>query len=95
MENIIFSPLSVGDFEKLVTKSVEDALVRIQENQNKNVSEIVDGDYLCNKLNITRQTLACWRKKKLIPFTQVGQVIRYDFNEVIQSLGLTNKGGKR
>lgn len=48
--------------------------------------EIIDGDNLCKKLGITRQTLFRWRKQNRIPFIQQGAVVRYDFNKVVQAL---------
>lgn len=56
--------------------------------------EILDGDELIEKLGITRQTLARWRKQKRIPFIQAGAVIRYDLNKVLEALE-KKKGGAR
>ncbi len=55
--------------------------------------EIIDGATLCYKLDITRQTLARWRKTNRIPFIQAGAVIRYDLNKVIEALENRKKKG--
>lgn len=48
--------------------------------------EIIDGDTLCERFNITRQTLGRWRSQNRIPFIQIGSIIRYDFFKVIEAL---------
>lgn len=48
--------------------------------------KIVDDKFLSNEFEVTRQTLARWRKQGRIPFIQVGSIIRYDLNKVIEAL---------
>lgn len=59
---------------------------QILSNQNT----ILDTDQLMAKLGVTRPTLSKWRKEKRIPFIQVGSVVRYDLEKVLEALG-TNK----
>tara|TARA_R110002050_G_scaffold253647_1_gene391859 strand:+ start:5925 stop:6251 length:327 start_codon:yes stop_codon:yes gene_type:complete len=59
---------------------------QIQPNQ----STILDTDQLMTKLGVTRPTLSKWRKEKRIPFIQVGSVVRYDLDKVLEALE-TNK----
>ncbi|MDR7130337.1 excisionase family DNA binding protein [Algoriphagus sp. 4150] len=53
------------------------------ENQPKS---ILDTDQLMAKLGITRPTLSKWRKEGRIPFIQVGSVVRYDLDKVLEAL---------
>ncbi len=54
--------------------------------------EIMTGEQLCEKLDITIQTLIRWRQKGKVPFLQIGGSIRYDFNKVIAALEVKKKG---
>ena len=56
-------------------------------------TEIVTAEQLSVKLDITRQTLARWRKQKRIPYIQVGAVIRYDLNKVVEALESNKRKG--
>lgn len=53
------------------------------ETKTKN---ILDTDQLMVKLGITRPTLSKWRKEGRIPFIQVGAVVRYDLDKVLEAL---------
>lgn len=54
-----------------------------KENNTKN---ILDTDQLMAKLGVTRPTLSKWRKESRIPFIQVGAVVRYDLDKVLEAL---------
>ncbi|SMD46392.1 DNA binding domain-containing protein, excisionase family [Aquiflexum balticum DSM 16537] len=47
---------------------------------------ILDTDQLMEKLGVTRPTLSKWRKEGRIPFIQVGSVVRYDLDKVLEVL---------
>lgn len=47
---------------------------------------ILDTDQLMAKLGVTRPTLSRWRKENRIPFIQVGSVVRYDLDKVLEAL---------
>jgi excisionase family DNA binding protein len=47
---------------------------------------ILDTDQLMAKLGVTRPTLSKWRKENRIPFIQVGAVVRYDLDKVLEAL---------
>jgi excisionase family DNA binding protein len=47
---------------------------------------ILDTDQLMAKLGVTRPTLSKWRKENRIPFIQVGSVVRYDLDKVLEVL---------
>jgi DNA-binding transcriptional MerR regulator len=48
--------------------------------------EIMTGEQLCEKLDVTIQTLIRWRQKGKIPYFQIGSSIRYDFKKVLNAL---------
>jgi excisionase family DNA binding protein len=54
-----------------------------KENKSKS---ILDTDQLMEKLGVTRPTLSKWRKEGRIPFIQVGAVVRYDLDKVLEVL---------
>jgi predicted DNA-binding transcriptional regulator AlpA len=53
---------------------------------NKQSQTILDTDQLMAKLGVTRPTLSKWRKENRIPFIQVGAVVRYDLDKVLEVL---------
>lgn len=61
----------------------------VSKKENKEKT-ILDTDQLMAKLGVTRPTLSKWRKEKRIPFIQVGSVVRYDLDKVLEALE-TNK----
>lgn len=84
MEQLNFNPFELINNELRIIK---DQLNEIAETQTAfPKTEIVSGEILCSRLEITRQTLGRWRLKNRIPFIQVGSVIRYDFPKVVEAL---------
>ena len=66
------------------------------QNQDYNIDtrpDIMTGDQVCEKLDISIQTLTKWRQKGKIPFLQVGVAIRYDFNKVVSALEVVKRKG--
>jgi excisionase family DNA binding protein len=53
---------------------------------SKQSQTILDTDQLMAKLGVTRPTLSKWRKEGRIPFIQVGAVVRYDLDKVLEAL---------
>jgi hypothetical protein len=94
MNDIILSPIPLSDLQGLISDSVKDALQKHTSSLANPAPQIVDGDTLQQKLNITRQTLARWRKQKRISFIQEGGVIRYDYLKIIAALELKQGGRK-
>lgn len=41
---------------------------------------------LCKHLRVTAQTIIRWRRKKRIPFLQVGSAVRFNLPEVMKAL---------
>lgn len=52
---------------------------------------ILDTDQLMIKLGVTRPTLAKWRREGRIPFIQIGSVVRYDLDKVLEALESKNR----
>jgi excisionase family DNA binding protein len=51
--------------------------------------ELLSPKELAARLGVHRQTIRNWtRKRKLVPVLSVGRVIRYDWTQVLQDLGL-------
>lgn len=74
-------------FEHLANElsAIKIQLAELSELKNPQ-SEIVSDKTLCERLEITRQTLHRWRKQSRIPFIQVGAIIRYDYPKVVEAL---------
>ena len=72
-------------------------LERIMGNPVKSESkpEIITGEDLCKKLDITIQTLIRWRQKGKIPYLQIGSSIRYDLNKVLDAIEIGKKKGAK
>jgi hypothetical protein len=94
MENLILCPIPLSDLQGLISDSIQDALQKHTSSLAVPEPQIMDGEEIEQKFNITRQTLARWRKQKRIPFIQEGGVIRYDWLKVIAALELKQGGRK-
>lgn len=79
-------------FERL--DAIEATLKQVAERQPTTTPQpvIMTGEQIQEKFNITRQTLARWRASKRIPAMQVGSIIRYDLNKVVEAL--EKRGGR-
>lgn len=55
-----------------------------KERERNEESSLIDGDQICKRFGISKQTLQNWRDRKEIPFVQIGTVIRYDFNKILK-----------
>ena len=75
-------------FEVILAKlnRIEEAINQIPTPEALPPMEILNGEQLAEKLNITVQTLHKWRGKKKVPFLQIGSAIRYDLYKVLKAL---------
>ncbi|NGM63551.1 helix-turn-helix domain-containing protein [Sphingobacterium sp. SGG-5] len=67
--------------------SIIDAAVNravAKERESNEETSLMDGEQICKRFGVTKQTLQKWRDRKEIPFVQIGTVIRYDFNKIIK-----------
>jgi hypothetical protein len=75
------------DLQTLITDAVSNCLQQLGSLPvNNNQSEIIDGPTLRARLNISVPTEIRHRKRKLYPFMKVGNVIRYNWPEVVKAL---------
>lgn len=66
--------------KECVSKAIEDSFHRFESPE----PTLLDGDQLCKKFGITKQTLQKWRERKEIPYIQIAGTYRYDFNKIIK-----------
>lgn len=88
MENqTILFPIPLHRLKIEVKGWIKEVLDQTDSGQIK-VSQgiILDTDQLMEKLGVTRPTLSKWRKEGRIPFIQVGAVVRYDLDKVLEAL---------
>ena len=65
-----------------------DAILQKLRKETKETKPVVilSEDELGEKLGITRQTVAKLRKRKKIPYLEIGGAFRYDFYKVVEAL---------
>jgi excisionase family DNA binding protein len=82
--------MPINDLQTLIIDSVNDCLKNSPDSKFNipviKSKTILDTDQLMEKLGVTRPTLSKWRKEGRIPFIQVGAVVRYDLDKVLESL---------
>ena len=85
MDNILLSqiPLSqlIEQIRSVVREEMKDETI-----SGKAAREIITPDELCKRLGLSIGTLIRYRKKRKIPWLEVGSSIRYDFEKVCQAL---------
>jgi len=81
------------EFKGIVLEMMQWALENMPVSNQPPKPEIMTGEELCKKLDVTIQTLIRWRHKGKIPYLQIGSSIRYDFNKVLDALEVTKKRG--
>jgi excisionase family DNA binding protein len=83
----ILIPIPYHRFKDEIAKIIQDQLQGSQMFQQPiSKQTIVSTEYLMEKLGVTRPTLSKWRKEGRIPFIQVGSVVRYDLDKVLEVL---------
>lgn len=90
-DQIFLSPIPLSELKSVLREIVAEEINAHQSQKVIKEQLIVDGKELEEKLGVTRQTLANWRAKKIIPFIRHGSVIRYDLNKVMEALERKNK----
>tara|TARA_B100001989_G_C24471275_1_gene429334 strand:+ start:527 stop:784 length:258 start_codon:yes stop_codon:yes gene_type:complete len=65
---------------------IEDAVFKATCTEPNLKYNIITEKELSKRLGISKVTLHKYRKQGKIPFSQVGRTIRYDYNEVIETL---------
>ncbi len=94
MENVFLTSLTTPE----VRQMFRDELIKFfPEDQAINQlpkPDIMTGEQLCTKLDVTIQTLIRWRHKGKIPYMQIGSAIRYDLNKVLEAIEVSKKKGR-
>jgi excisionase family DNA binding protein len=84
----------MSDLDVLLAKlqNIEDKLSNIPPATATIPPEIIDTTEVCKRFNITEPTLRTWRRKKKIPSITIGNVIRFNWPEVVKSLETKSQG---
>lgn len=84
---IILFSMPFHQFKDEIAKMIKNQLESGSlESTVSKTQTILDTDELMVKLGVTRPTLSKWRKENRIPFIQVGSVVRYDLDKVLEAL---------
>ncbi len=77
------------DLRVLIREEVKNfaPLVEIKNEAEQPVSQAE----ICRFLNVTEPTIIRWRKKKLVPFLQIGSRVLFQKSKVIAALERNNK----
>lgn len=75
-------------FEEILAelRDIKTSITTIQKPADAVPPEIIDTEELCKRLNITAPTARKWRLKKKIPSFKLGDMVRYNWPRVIESL---------
>lgn len=96
MEQTVFFSIPLHrlkqEFQGWVKEAISEA--NLDPNILPNQKTILDTDQLMERLNVTRPTVQRWRDSGRIPYIQVGNVVRYDLDAVLEALS-KKKGGKK
>lgn len=85
-QTILF-PIPLHRLKELFKEWIKEVLDQTDSEPTKPNQEIIlDTDQLMLKLGVTRPTLSKWRKENRIPFIQIGSVVRYDLDKVLEAL---------
>jgi excisionase family DNA binding protein len=82
-----------SEFQLVALEMMQWAIENMPKSKPELQPEIMTGEELCKKLDVTIQTLIRWRHKGKIPYLQIGSSIRYDFNKVIKAIEINKKRG--
>jgi hypothetical protein len=78
--------------EALITKVIDNRISLLPSGTTETTTrEIIDTKTLCKRLGITEQTALRQRKRKAIPFFEIGTAVRYDWNAVVKVLEARRK----
>lgn len=87
MEQLIFSPISIGELKSVISETVESELKKITlQIQNPELTELITRKETAKLLGITLVTLSEWQKSGKIPAYRIGTRVRYKRAEVLNAL---------
>lgn len=81
------------DFRGIALEMIQYAVANMPATNPVPQPIIMTGEEISSKFNVTIQTLIRWRHKGKIPYLQLGNSIRYDFNKVLAALEVSKKKG--
>jgi len=84
-----------SEFQLVALEMMQWAVENMPKTNPTPKPEIMTGEELCKKLDVTIQTLIRWRHKGKIPYLQIGSSIRYDFNKVLEAIEVSKNKGSR
>lgn len=93
MENVFLTSLTTPEVRQIFRDELTNFFPTTLNNTSIPQPEIMTGEELCKKLDVTIQTLIRWRHKGKIPYLQLGSSIRYDFNKVIKAIEINKRRG--
>ena len=82
-----------SEFQLVALEMMQWAIENMPKSKPEPQPEIMTGEELCKKLDVTIQTLIRWRHKGKIPFLRIGSSIRYDFIKVLEAIEVGKKKG--
>jgi excisionase family DNA binding protein len=85
MEAVIITGITYGELETLIENSIK-RILAAHNIERPPEMEIIDTKEVCKRLAITEPTVLRWRKKKKIPYLNIGSAIRYNWPEVVKAL---------
>jgi excisionase family DNA binding protein len=93
MENVFLTSLTTPEVRQIFRDELTNFFPTTSNSTITPQPEIMTGEELCKKLDVTIQTLIRWRHKGKIPYLQLGSSIRYDFNKVIKAIEINKRRG--
>lgn len=87
-ENLQLYLATESQLKSVVMECVKEALQGATPTQTSHdaQSEIIDTKTLLTRLDLSEPTVIRYRQKGVIPFLQVGNVVRYDYQKVLEAL---------
>ena len=94
MENVFLTSLTTPEVRQMFRDELVKFFPEDQAISQLPKPDIITGEQLCKKLDVTIQTLIRWRHKGKIPYMQIGSAIRYDLNKVLEAIEVGKKKGR-
>ena len=82
-----------AEFKSVMLEAMQWAVENMPAQKPIQKPDIMTGEELCKKLDVTIQTLIRWRHKSKIPYLQIGSSIRYDLYKVLEAIEVGKKRG--
>ena len=95
MENVFLTSLTTPEVRQMFRDELTKFFPESQTPNQLLKPDIITGEELCKKLDVTIQTLIRWRQKGKIPYLQIGSSIRYDLNKVLDAIEVGKKKGAK